>query len=88
MREREFVDAARLFGAVRRRIWFKELLPNLWAPVLVTFTLYMPAFVSAEAALAYLGVSIRPPTPTLGNVLRDSLQYARPTSSTSSPRRS
>ncbi|WP_372733449.1 ABC transporter permease [Nocardioides sp.] len=76
LREREFIDAARLFGASRRRIWFKELLPNLWAPVLVTFTLYMPAFISAEAALAYLGVSVRPPTPTLGNVLNDALQYA------------
>ena len=76
LREREFVDAARLFGASRRRIWFKELLPNLWAPVLVTFTLYMPAFISAEAALSYLGVSVRPPTPTLGNILRDSIQYA------------
>lgn len=76
LREREFVDAARLFGASGPRIWFKELLPNLWAPVLVTFTLYMPAFISAEAALSYLGVSVRPPTPTLGNVLRDSIQYA------------
>jgi peptide/nickel transport system permease protein len=75
LREREFVDAARLFGASRRRVWFKELLPNLWAPVLVTFTLYMPAFISAEAALSYLGVSVRPPTPTLGNVLKDSIQY-------------
>lgn len=76
LREREFVDAAKLFGASRRRIWFKELLPNLWAPVLVTFTLYMPAFISAEAALSYLNVSVKPPTPTLGNVLRDSIQYA------------
>lgn len=76
LREREFVDAAKLFGASRRRVWFKELLPNLWAPVLVTFTLYMPAFISAEAALAYLGVSVRPPTPTLGNILHDAIQYA------------
>jgi len=76
LREREFVDAARLFAASRRRIWFKELLPNLWAPVLVTFTLYMPSFISAEAALAYLNVSVKPPTPTLGNILRDSIQYA------------
>ncbi|MEZ5092801.1 ABC transporter permease [Nocardioides sp.] len=76
LREREFVDAARLFGASRLRIWFRELLPNLWAPVLVTFTLYMPAFISAEAALAYLNVSVKPPTPTLGNVLNDAVQYA------------
>lgn len=77
IREREFVHAATLLGASRFRIYFKEILPNLWAPILVTFTLIMPAFVSAEAALSYLGVSIVPPTPTLGNILRDSLNYAQ-----------
>ncbi len=77
LREREFVQAAHLLGASRLRIYFKEILPNLWAPILVTFTLLLPAFVSAEAALSYLGVSIRPPTPTLGNILRDSLSYAQ-----------
>lgn len=77
VREREFVDAARLFGASRRRMYFKEILPNLWAPLLVSFTLTLPAYISAEAALSYLGVSIKPPTPTLGNVLRASLDYAQ-----------
>ncbi|MDO9495443.1 MAG: ABC transporter permease [Nocardioides sp.] len=76
LREREFVYASQLMGASKFRLYFKEILPNLWAPILVTFTLIMPAFVSAEAALAYLGVSIAPPTPTLGNVLSDSLSYA------------
>jgi peptide/nickel transport system permease protein len=77
VRERDFVDAARLFGASRRRMYFKEILPNLWAPLLVSFTLTLPAYISAEAALSYLGVSIKPPTPTLGNVLRASLDYAQ-----------
>jgi len=76
LREREFVHAAKLIGASRFRLYFKEILPNLWAPILVSFTLIMPAFVSAEAALSYLGVSIAPPTPTLGNVLTDALSYA------------
>ena len=76
IREREFVDAAILMGASRRRIYFKEILPNLWAPLLVYFTLLMPAYVSAEAALAYLGVGIKNPTPTLGNVLGGALDYA------------
>jgi len=76
IREREFVDAAILLGASKWRLYFREILPNLWAPILVLFTLSMPAYVSAEAALSYLGVSVKPPTPTLGNVLRDSLQYA------------
>jgi peptide/nickel transport system permease protein len=77
VRERDFVDAARLFGASRTRMYFKEILPNLWAPLLVSFTLTLPAYISAEAALSYLGVSIKPPTPTLGNVLRGSLDYAQ-----------
>lgn len=76
IREREFVDAARLMGASRPRIYFKEILPNLWAPILVYFTLLMPAYVSAEAALSYLGVGIKNPTPTLGNVLSGALLYA------------
>ncbi len=76
IREREFVDAAILMGASRRRIYFKEILPNLWAPLLVYFTLLMPAYVSAEAALSYLGVGIKTPTPTLGNVLGGALEYA------------
>jgi peptide/nickel transport system permease protein len=77
VREREFIDAAVLLGASKRRMYFKEILPNLWAPLLVSFTLTLPAYISAEAALSYLGVSIKPPTPTLGNVLRDSLDYAQ-----------
>ena len=52
------------------------MLPNLWAPVLVQFTLILPAYVSAEAALSYLSISIQPPTPTLGNILKYSIQFA------------
>jgi len=76
IREREFIDAARLLGASRRRLYFKEVLPNLWAPLLVQFTLLMPAYISAEAALNFLGVGIKPPTPTLGNLLSTSINYA------------
>ena len=76
IREREFIDAARLLGASRRRLYFKEILPNLWAPVLVQFTLIMPAYVSAEAALSFLGVGIKPPTPTIGNILLDSVNFS------------
>ena len=76
IREREFVDAAILMGASKRRIYFKEILPNLWAPLLVYFTLLMPAYVSAEAALSYLGVGIKTPTPTLGNILGGALEFA------------
>ncbi|QYJ05215.1 ABC transporter permease [Nocardioides panacisoli] len=76
IREREFVAAAQMAGASRFRVYFREILPNVWAPILVTFTLIMPVFVSAEAAFSFLGVSVPPPTPTLGNVLYDGLRYA------------
>jgi peptide/nickel transport system permease protein len=76
LREREFIDAARLLGASKARLYFREVLPNLWAPILVQFTLILPAYVSAEAALSYLSISIQPPTPTLGNILKYSIQYA------------
>lgn len=76
LRDQEFVTAARLFGASERRILVRELWPNLRSAVLVQATLLMPAFVAAEAALGYLGVGVRPPTPTLGNVLDDALRHA------------
>jgi peptide/nickel transport system permease protein len=77
IREREFVEAAKLMGAPRRRMYFKEILPNLWAPLLVYFTLTMPAYISAEAAFNFLGVGVKPPTPTLGNILVDSISYSQ-----------
>ena len=75
LREREFVEAARSLGARGYRIWFTELLPNLWAPILVYGTLIFPTYVSAEAALSFLGVGVNAPTPTLGNILTDSVTF-------------
>jgi peptide/nickel transport system permease protein len=58
LREREFVQAARVIGVPTRRILFKELLPNLIAPIIVSISLGLPAFVAAEAGLAYLGIGV------------------------------
>ncbi len=58
LREREFVKAARVIGVPTRRILFKEMLPNLIAPIVVTFSLALPAFVAAEAGLSYLGIGV------------------------------
>ena len=77
LRNREFVEAARSLGATRRRMYVTELLPNLWAPILVYSTLTFPVFVSAEAALSFLGVGIKSPTPTLGNVINDAVNYSQ-----------
>jgi peptide/nickel transport system permease protein len=78
LREREFVEAARSLGARGPRIWFTELLPNLWAPILVYTSLILPANIGTEAALSFLGVGVGTPTPTLGNVLTDSVVFLVP----------
>ncbi len=75
MREREFVEAATSIGSGTGRMVFKELLPNLWAPILVYSTIAMPGFIGAEAALAYLGISVQPPTATWGAMLEESVGY-------------
>jgi ABC-type dipeptide/oligopeptide/nickel transport system permease subunit len=73
LREREFVDAARSLGARSGYVLFRELLPNLVAPIIVYSTLLVPANILFEAALSYLGVGLYPPTPTWGGMLSDAV---------------
>jgi ABC-type dipeptide/oligopeptide/nickel transport system permease subunit len=70
LREREFIQAARVIGVPTRRILFRELLPNLIAPIVVSFSLGLPAFVAAEAGLAYLGIGLTE-RPTWGQTIVD-----------------
>jgi peptide/nickel transport system permease protein len=58
LREREFIHAARVLGMPTRRILFRELLPNLTAPIVISISLMLPAFVAAEAGLAFLGIGV------------------------------
>jgi peptide/nickel transport system permease protein len=74
LREREFVDAARSLGARGPYILFRELLPNLVAPILVYTTLLIPTNILFEAALDYLGVGLYVPTPTWGQMLASAVQ--------------
>jgi peptide/nickel transport system permease protein len=69
LREREFVEAARAMGASNARIMFREILPNLAAPVLVYASLQIPVNILIEAALSFLGVGIRPPTASWGQMV-------------------
>jgi peptide/nickel transport system permease protein len=73
LREREFVDAARSLGARQGYVLFRELLPNLVAPIIVYSTLLVPTNILFEAALSYLGVGLYPPTPTWGGMLSDAV---------------
>lgn len=73
LREKEFVDAARSLGAGSGHIIFKQLLPNLAAPIIVYSTLIIPSNITFEAALSFLGVGVRPPTPSWGGMLNTAL---------------
>jgi peptide/nickel transport system permease protein len=75
LREREFVDAARSLGARSPRILFTEMLPNLIAPILIYSTLLIPTNILFEAALSFLGVGVRPPTPTWGGMLSEATHW-------------
>jgi peptide/nickel transport system permease protein len=69
LREKEFVEAARSLGASNARIMFREILPNLVAPIIVYATLFIPANILLEAALSFLGVGVQPPDPSWGEML-------------------
>jgi oligopeptide transport system permease protein len=69
LREKEFIEAARMLGAGPFRIMRNHLLPNSLAPIIVALTLGIPIAIFAEASLSFLGVGINPPTPSWGQML-------------------
>jgi peptide/nickel transport system permease protein len=71
LREKEFVEASRALGASNRRIVFREILPNLVAPLIVYSSLLIPTNILLEAALSFLGVGIQPPTASWGQMIAD-----------------
>ncbi|MDF3302431.1 ABC transporter permease [Streptomyces tropicalis] len=75
LREREYVEAARSLGAGRFYILFKELLPNLVAPIIVYTTMMIPTNILTEAALSFLGVGVKPPTASWGQMLSSAIDY-------------
>jgi ABC-type dipeptide/oligopeptide/nickel transport system permease subunit len=77
LRQREFIEAALSLGASDWRIMFHDLLPNVFAPVIVYTSLLIPSFVVLEATLSFLGLGVAPPTATWGGMLNDSVAYYR-----------
>ena len=71
LREREFVEASRSLGASNGRIIFREILPNLVAPIIVYGTILVPQNILYEAALSFLGVGVNPSTPSWGAMIAD-----------------
>jgi peptide/nickel transport system permease protein len=73
LREKEFVEAARSLGASHSRIIFREILPNLVAPIIVYGTILIPQVILFEAALSFLGIGIEPGTPSWGSMISDAV---------------
>lgn len=71
LREREFVDAARVSGASDTRIIFKHILPNSVGVIIVASTLLMAGAILAETALSFLGFGVQPPDTSLGLVVNE-----------------
>ncbi len=71
LREKEFVEAARAQGASEPRIIFREILPNLAAPIIVYASVLIPQVILYEAALSFLGVGVEPPTASWGQMISE-----------------
>lgn len=71
LREKEFIEAARCIGAGPIRIMSRHLLPNSLAPVIVAMAFSVPAAIFAEAGLSFLGIGIKPPTPSWGVMISE-----------------
>ncbi|WP_225724664.1 MULTISPECIES: ABC transporter permease [unclassified Nocardia] len=71
----EFVQAARAAGARPRALLFREMLPNLAGPVLVVATVSIPGYIATEAGLSFLGVGVRPPTPSWGQMIATAVPW-------------
>lgn len=69
LRESEFITAARVIGAGDRRIMFRHLLPNVLGPLSVAATFYMAMAILLEASLSFLGLGVKPPAPSWGNMV-------------------
>lgn len=75
LRERPYIDAARVCGARTVRILGRHLLPNSWPTILVYFTYDLAQLVLLESSLSYLGFGIQPPTPSWGTIVAEAQEY-------------
>ena len=75
IKEKEYIEASRALGATNTRLIFQEILPNLWAPILVTVALNIPTFITSEAALTFLGAGVIEPLSDWGQMLLNSVPF-------------
>jgi peptide/nickel transport system permease protein len=74
VKEREFVEAGRALGYSDARIMFGHILPNITAEILVMFSLWTASAIRTEASLSFIGLGLKPPTPTWGGMIREGFE--------------
>jgi peptide/nickel transport system permease protein len=74
VKEREFVEAGRSLGYSDARLMFIHILPNIAAEILVMFSLWTASSIRTEASLAFIGLGMKPPTPTWGGMIREGFE--------------
>ncbi|MGI5936368.1 MAG: ABC transporter permease [Oscillospiraceae bacterium] len=75
IRNQEYIEASRLFGAGSVKIIISHVIPNTLAPIIVQASLYIGGSIMAIAGLSFLGLGVKPPTPEWGNILDNGLNY-------------
>mgnify|MGYP002836047425 FL=1 len=75
IREKEYVQAARVLGYGDRQIIFRHILPNAWAPVIVISAANFAAAILIESGLSFLGIGAQPPMPSWGGMIKDHYAY-------------
>lgn len=75
IREKEFVDAARLTGCTSVRILYRHILPHLVAPIIVYTSLGIATTILFESTLSYIGLGVQPPTPSWGQMISEGQAY-------------
>jgi oligopeptide transport system permease protein len=77
LREKEFVEAAVALGASPMRIIFRHILPNSLGPIIVWLMLQIPGLIMTEATLSFIGLGVKPPTPSWGSMLSEGWRAMR-----------
>jgi len=77
LRNAEFILASRAVGAGTFRIVGRHILPNVIGPILILASMEIPVVITIEAGMSFLGLGVRPPTPSWGSILNDGFSYVR-----------
>lgn len=74
IKEREYIEACRALGYSDARIMFLHILPNIFSEILVMSSLWLASAIRTEASLAFIGLGLKPPTPTWGGMIREGFE--------------